>query len=414
MSGNRCAGISRVRIRVSTEEPERFLRLCRMRGMELYELRVSERTLYLVIKAVDFHLLLSVRRKTRAHIRIDQKLGAYFFIKRFPYKKTLLVGILGLMLLIRTAYSHIWQIHITGNSSLSEEQIVQFLSEKGIRVGKRKTKEESQQISLWMREAYPEISWISVSITWDGLSIRLKEGITEHREKMEESPCDLIADTEGEIAEIITRSGTPLKKTGDHCKKGEVLVKGAYVIMNDSQEIVRTEYVCADADVYIRYTLPYSRTIPLKFTQKEETGRKRVSLYLKVGSWYLESFPVPYGKGERTEETSNVTSVVKKGFPAVFPIVTTGIRTESFLTERETEISKEAGKRMARQELESFQKKLIEKGVQISANNVTIKVDDFNCISKGTITVEKKAERKAPIMIQDSLERNTQNGEQHY
>ena len=41
---------------------------------------------------------------------------------------------------------------------------------------------------------------------------------------------------------MITRTGTPVKKTGETCVKGEVLVRGTLDIQNDSKEIIRQEY----------------------------------------------------------------------------------------------------------------------------------------------------------------------------
>lgn len=56
---------------------------------------------------------------------------------------------------------------------------------------------------------------------------------------------------------MIVRSGVPVKKPGDTCKKGEVLVSGEVHIMNDEQEIQRYEYVHSDADIYISRKISY-------------------------------------------------------------------------------------------------------------------------------------------------------------
>ena len=46
--------------------------------------------------------------------------------------------------------------------------------------------------------------------------------------------------------------------------------------------------------------------------------------------------------------------------------------------------------------LQAYEKKLMEKGVQISANNVKIEVDHETCISKGSLEIIEKTGREVP------------------
>ena len=63
---------------------------------------------------------------------------------------------------------------------------------------------------------------------------------------------------------MIVRRGIPVKKPGDSCKKGELLVSGELHIMNDSQEVLRKEYVHADADILFPDQISYYQEFPLK------------------------------------------------------------------------------------------------------------------------------------------------------
>ena len=65
--------------------------------------------------------------------------------------------------------------------------------------------------------------------------------------------------------------------------------------------------------------------------------------------------------------------------------------------------------------LQLYEEKLIEKGVQISANNVKIEVDHKTCISKGFLEIIEKIGRETPVEIPEQpAERTTEDGEQHY
>ena len=77
-------------------------------------------------------------------------------------------------------------------------------------------------------------------------------------------PCDLIADLDGEIVSMTTRSGVPKMKTGDTCQKGDLLISGIVEILNDSQEVVRTEvrfrrrrHLCPPSDPILPGIFPF-------------------------------------------------------------------------------------------------------------------------------------------------------------
>ena len=88
---------------------------------------------------------------------------------------------------------------------------------------------------------------------------------------------------------MVVRSGVPVKKPGDICKKGDLLVSGELHIMNDSQEIVRKEYVHADADIYISRKISYYQEFPMKLSLIHiflamgagKAGAKGIDEYLK-------------------------------------------------------------------------------------------------------------------------------------
>lgn len=99
--------------------------------------------------------------------------------------------------------------------------------------------------------------------------------------------CDLVSDKAGTIVSMITRKGTPLRKKGDFCKKGEVLVSGKLDILNDNKEVVRTEYAQADADVYICYKLNYYQEFSMFYEKPVYTGARKKGYLLQIGNYYF-------------------------------------------------------------------------------------------------------------------------------
>ena len=57
----------------------------------------------------------------------------------------------------------------------------------------------------------------------------------------------------------------------------------------------------------------------------------------------------------------------------------------------------------------------MQKGLQISANNVKIETDHKTCISKGSLEIIEKTGREVPVKKKEQPEeRTTENDQQHY
>ena len=84
---------------------------------------------------------------------------------------------------------------------------------------------------------------------------------------------------DGIVESVVTRQGTPLIKSGEEVKKGQELISGIVNITDDSQEVVRYEYVQADADVYVRYTIDYYDTFPLTIEKKSLQGKRKMEFF---------------------------------------------------------------------------------------------------------------------------------------
>ena len=90
----------------------------------------------------------------------------------------------------------------------------------------RKKKVDCPGISKAIRKEYNDIVWVSASIDGSRLKIQIKENEDTFQEEVQgteevsEKPTDLIAEEDGVITGIITRSGVPQVHIGDSVKKG--------------------------------------------------------------------------------------------------------------------------------------------------------------------------------------------------
>ena len=84
-----------VYLEVSGEQCERFLNLCRARGISIRNLtRSGHDSLQFVISVPHFFCLRPIRSKTDVHIRVLTKHGLPFFFLYSKKRKAFLIGIL--------------------------------------------------------------------------------------------------------------------------------------------------------------------------------------------------------------------------------------------------------------------------------------------------------------------------------
>ena len=259
-----------------------------------------------------------------------------------------------------------------------------------------KKKVDCSEIAASVRRKFSQVTWVSARIEGTRLLLEIREGISRKNIKEDTAACDLTADKAGVITEMVVRSGVPVKKPGDICKKGDLLVSGELHIMNDSQEIVRKEYVHADADIYISRKISYYQEFPMKYQAEESVGKVRKGVYLRFGCFYLGLYRTA-GQNQwcMMEEyplriTENFVLPVWFGKTKMREYR----KTEKLYTEKEA--VREAG-RIFR----IYEKKLLESGTKITENHVRTDITGQSCVTKGTLQIVQKVGKNRVILTEN-------------
>lgn len=397
-----------IKIRIHGGQTERFLNLCMSRGIILWDLSgASDGSYSCFLSTRHFFLLAPARRKTKVQIHILEKHGLPFFFANSKNKKAFFAGILLCGILLFVLSGRIWNIHIEGNRINTTPEILKFLEKQGISHGIPKKQVNCSSVASQIRERYPETAWVSAKIQGTRLIITVKEGNYQTiRSESEPVPCSICAEGEGKIVKMITRSGVPLKKIGDTCKKGDILVLGRLELKNDAQEVFRYEYVHADADIYIKRKLPYYAELPMEYEKEIFFEKEKKGGFIKAGSLYLEWGAKPQKGWKRMTEEHPLRFTENFELPLSVGSVTLRQYKKKSVLRKEDEAKAEAFRI-----LQKYEKKLMEKGVQIFANNVKIEVDHKNCISSGTLEIIEKIGKEVPVeRMELSKERTTENG----
>lgn len=385
-------------IRLSGYSPERFLNLCSHHHIILWGLRSVGTDYEMCISISGFRRLRPLVHKTRTKAVILERHGLPFILYHYRKRKLFAGGALLGMALLYVLSLFIWNIHVEGNYSLTDEVILAYLESTGVVHGMAKRNIHGEEIEAGLREYFEEITWTSAEVKGTRLIIHVQENEDQALDTIpEEEPADLVSSGTGTIVSMIVRSGTPAVAEGMEVQKGDLLVGSRVEILDDAGETANAYYVHADADVRIRRTEHYKETFDMHYTKKIYTGETRDSYYLMIGQKRVQFrlwHPDAYEKSDFIAAEYPLKITENFYLPVVF-----GKSTEQEYTEEEAIYTKEEAVARAKEDWALFFEKLRIKGLQIIENNVKIDISGGECTAEGDYTVEESAvQEQAPVI----------------
>lgn len=387
-----------LRVQVTGYAPERFLNLCSNHNILMWKMKRIEDGYEFYISLKGFRKLKPFLKKTKTRVRILERHGAPFQAHRYRKRKWFFVGIAVFFISLFALSNYIWNIQIIGNSSVTDDNLLQFLEESNCGFGTFKSDIDCTKLEEQIRLNYNNIIWASAQISGTKLTIQIKENLVtgETETETNDTPTDILTQRDAVIKSIVTRAGTPLVKEGDTVKEGDVLVSGRIDIYNDNAEVSGYDYCQADADIYGYTTYEYSDVFSRNYKQKTYTGqvKKRHALQITGKTVRIPMPKVSYELFEKTTDYSQLNLFSDFYLPFVW-------RCDTYkeYVQNDKTYSDEEAKQLAAKHLKTYLEKIKEKNIQIIEKNVMIEMNEKECRASGTIEVCEKLDKIAPTEV---------------
>ncbi len=397
-------------IKVWGFSPERFMNLCSNHKIFLWNIRNHGDYYTMNIRLKNFYRLKGFTRKTGTRVVITGRYGLPFLSVRAWKRKIFLLGLFGSLCFWIWMSGFIWAIEVNGNYYVTTDVFQDFLKENEIQTGMKKKNVDIEKLEEAIRTHFDIVTWTSAQIDGTRLLIQVKENdliIAEKGETKEaqvEAGVDLVADKDGTIVSIVTRTGVPKVSAGTQIKRGDILVEGGVPIYNDDSTVKRYDFCNADADTILRCVYSFEEQIAEKYEKKIYTGREREVPFFLIGTKKFK-IQVPgntYENSDLIEEKRQL-----KLFDNYYLPVYIG---ENLVREYKIEekiYTKEEVKMLFEERLQKFIQTLQEKGVQIIEKNVTINKTSGVWKMKVDFLAEEKtgtAKRTTLMQIEESPE----------
>lgn len=386
-----------VRIRVDGFAPQRFLNLCSVHGIELWDIESKGYLYEMNLSISDFFRLKPIIRKTRTKVVLLSKRGLPFRLKKWKKRKVFICGSIICALSLYLVSLFLWDIKLAQEGQLTQEMLLQFLQDNGVTYGSYIRGIEIDAVEKKLRDEYPFILWTSFHLEGTRLYVEVKENNQRTQQTLsgeEEEACDLYATVSGTVKSIVTRSGVPQVKAGDKVKRGDVLVRGQIAVYNDDETLKEYMYVHSDADIRIETELTYDKELEYQYEKKMYTEESKNAYYFRLHKKSFSTAGIPdYESYDIVTDLKQAKLLNDFYLPLYY-----GKITYREYDLKEFVYSENECETLLRHEFEKFCETLRQKGVQIIEKNVRIEKNERGQKAKGIITVEMSdgEERKIP------------------
>ena len=210
--------------------------------------------------------------KQNISITLGKAKGFPTLYRRYRHRWGILVGAILFAAITTLSCRVVWEVKVTGNEKLEDQQIIQMLSDYGFGVGSFFKKIDFDVLQNEFLLTTDEIAWISVNMVGTVAHVQVRENLVGKQPGDRSSRvANVIAKEDGQIAEVRIRAGKAAVVINDVVRKGDLLISGVIAIGEDG---LRYEY--ADGQVLARVNRQITVEIPKIGVQKVYTGEENV------------------------------------------------------------------------------------------------------------------------------------------
>ena len=195
---------------------ERFINICISKNILLWNMKRKKSSfLFTNIAIKDFKKIRQIAKTTKCHVKIEKKKGLPFIFHKYKKRKIFVGLLIAITLIIFGLSNFVWNIEITGENSISKEELLNELNGYGLKTGILKTKVNTKDIINNIRLNRDDIAWVGMKIKGTNIIVEVVEADKKPDIVNENEYCNIISDKEGVITKINVQNGTALVKVGD-------------------------------------------------------------------------------------------------------------------------------------------------------------------------------------------------------
>lgn len=287
---------------------ERFLNALWQEKVELFSVkRKSITTLRIEVSYEQYEEVIAIVEKMRGKVKIINKSGIIYVIRKIINKKSLIVGVFIFIGIIYYLSTYVWAVEITTENNLSPFEVRRDLEKLGVKAGMKKNNVDVYDLERRLETVNDEILWLRIRIEGSTLKVLVKEKVNPPELSDKQQMGNIIAERGGEIKRIFVTSGTAMVSPGDIVNKNDLLIQGVRGIDENIHEVPAKGVVIANTFYEM------SSEVQIKGEEFLRTKKEDSDIYIELfgAKIYLKKAINNFEYYDKIEDKSKLIDIVK-------------------------------------------------------------------------------------------------------
>lgn len=228
---------------------------------------------------------------SRDGIQFDVKTGGIpVFLEKYRRRYGLMLGGVIIAALIIISTQVVWDIRVTGNSTITAADVKNELASVGFSVGSKIGVRDMDEIANSVLAKSEKIAWLSINMKGNVALVQIREKTFPNTGEKESSTSNIVASCDGVIERLEVKRGTPAVKEGDVVRKGELLISGLSELKYGgyrAEQAIGNVYAVTVHHFFIEIPLEYERKVfsePICSEKYIKFFSKRLNIYRNGGN----------------------------------------------------------------------------------------------------------------------------------
>ncbi len=272
-------------IEVPYENAADVLNLCMKNGINYKSFKVhrtdsAKTSVSFICSKKKADLLARELEKKGVWSKILREGGAASLVRKTLLRSGLVAGFLLSVVLLFLSGRVVWDIRVSGNDTMSADEVIEELRACGFSLGTRTDKTDINKLENRVSERSEKIAWISVNVkgTVANVQVRERKEPDPQNEKTD-FPAHLVSMFDGQIEELLVYEGWSAVKVGQAVRAGDIIVSGKRETADG-----KIYYTSAAGEVLARVYKEFLVEIPIEYELLEEYGERYEEKYLNFFS----------------------------------------------------------------------------------------------------------------------------------
>lgn len=220
---------------------DRFINLCTKNEIPLWNIQNIGGKITASTTLQGYLQIHDSARKSGMRVRVSEKKGLIFFLKKHKKRIGLLIGVVLCATMLVFLSQFVWSVSVVGNTTLDEDYIMEIVENYGIKVGERITKEEIEIAVEKVATDIPELSWVTVNCKGAVAVIEVRERVEAPEMYDKLTPTNLVASEDGVVLSVDILYGNAEVKTGSAVTKGDLLISGVITHPDFTESLIHAD-----------------------------------------------------------------------------------------------------------------------------------------------------------------------------